>query len=191
MSRFIWNPAKTLDELLRVLVRAWGYDTVLGHLRDLENADLERAYARNRHRRNAVDYIEPMELPVQQKDMLRELAYRFQSKQFLPTLGDIRYFLERNRGTRADGIRSRDAAMPHVFDILRALRYENLNSILHDDNYAGPSRLGPLSDAIRAHTIGSRAIEKPVEPAEQRVRDDRGEPGGNRRESQSYDLLTP
>jgi hypothetical protein len=178
MSR-IWNPAKTLDELLRVLVRAWGYDTVLRHLRGLETAELERAYDKSRHRRNAADYIERMELPVQQKDMLRELAYRFQSKRFLPTLGDIRYFLERNRGTSADAIRARDAAMPHVFDILGALPYENLNSILHDDNYAGPSRLGPLSDAIRAHTIANRAVEGPVDPAGQRVRDER-DVGGKR-----------
>jgi hypothetical protein len=149
----IANSTKTLDELLRVLIRAWGFETVLCHLRNLENAELPRSHNKTRHRRSASDYIEPMELPAEQKNILRELANRFESRVFLPTIGDIRYFLERNKGVSLNSIRSRAAAIPHVFDILRTLPAENLTDILQDGNYAGPSRLGPLSDAIRAHTV--------------------------------------
>jgi hypothetical protein len=56
--------------------------------------------------------------------------------------------------------------MPHVFDILRAFPVENLQNILRDDNYSGPSRLGPLADAIRAHTLANRSVEESVDRAE-------------------------
>jgi hypothetical protein len=87
------TPTKTLDDLLRVLVRAWGFDTVLRHRRDLENMDSQRSHNKIRHRRTAMEYIERMQLSAQEKGILHELAYRFDSKRFLPTIGDIRYFL--------------------------------------------------------------------------------------------------
>jgi hypothetical protein len=87
---------------------------------------------------------------------LLELATRFENRQFLPTIGDVQDFLGR-KNVHVNTLRGRSAAVPKIIGILSDLPDESLETILRDDNYRGPSRLGPLSDAIKARGTAIRS----------------------------------
>jgi hypothetical protein len=147
--------AKIFDDLLRILVENWGYAGIRRRLDQLEGTNSRinpsgnsRADDRS-HRRTAIDYVMNMELPTEKKALLLELATRFEQKSFLPTIGDIRNFLAMSH--LADGeIRGRDAAVSKIMKILALLSEVDLDKIRQDSRYSGPSRLGPLSEAISA-----------------------------------------
>jgi hypothetical protein len=154
-ERSIRKSRQTLDELLRVLIGSWGYSTVLRRLQSLGN--LEGQERTRRHRPSAIQYIERIDAPGNRKEILRELASRFEDKKFLPTIGDVRSFFERRNIEHARTFHARNDVMPQLFEILLTLPDENLQQMLTDGNYAGPSRLGPLSDAIKARSVSIRS----------------------------------
>jgi len=168
---------RVLDELLCVLVKTWGYTTVLQRLNRLQQKDdqirifsgTDKQERKRNHRRSAREYVGRMELPTEKRDVLLELAFRFENRNFLPTVGDVRSFLER-KNVYFNPMRARDVAIPKIFDILLDMPNEKLQTILNDENYSGPSRLGPLSDAIKARSAAIRSAGGPMDQADRSKR---------------------
>lgn len=152
-----------LDELLRLVVRKWGYAAVSLHLDAIRSqrpgivasAATDRADMR-RHRLSAREYVERKPAPDNKQTILLELAKKFDDKQFLPTIGHIKDFLER-RNARMKVLRGRSDAIPRIVEVLADLPDENLEAMLREANYSGPSRLGPLADAIKARSAAIRS----------------------------------
>ena len=168
-----------VEGLLRVLVDAWGYDVVREALNDIDDRsslapDMQFAKRSGGHfrmtspngeprgrsrRQSAVEQAEKMPLPDDRKALILTLATRFDKRMFLPTASDVRNFLEINHAT-AGVLHGREAALPKVFRVLVELPDETLGKIVRDDSYSGPSRLGPLSDAIQASRTAIRSNEE-------------------------------
>jgi hypothetical protein len=146
---------RLLKDLLTVLVTRWGYATVRRQLERIgEQNDLGQPFGsktKQNKRRSAYDYVNKREdLPDPQRGLLLEIGLRFDHKRFLPSVADVRSFLDA-KDTRDRKFVARDAAIPVLFQKLLTLSEDQLRAILDDQNYAGPARLGPLSAAIKAH----------------------------------------
>jgi len=102
-------------------------------------------------------------MPNGRKDLLLKLATRFEQKRFLPALADVRNFLER-RSNATEAVHARDTGMSKVFGILITLSDDELENLIQDDIYSGPSKLGPLSDAIKARSQTLRSTKDPNTP---------------------------
>src|SRR5690349_17802107 len=86
-----------LSALLRVLVDEWGYGTVSRALTQLsaDSSTLHQSDKRKitRSKPLAVEQVERLDLPQRQREALQQIAARFDSKQFLHNISDVREFL--------------------------------------------------------------------------------------------------
>ena len=106
---------------------------------------------------NATEYAAKMELPSDRQDTVVALAERFERKDFLPTFGDIRNFCD-VYGIDAPASKTRPSAIPRVFKFIATeMDAKEAQRILDDGMFSGPSRLGPIADAIRRNGRASRA----------------------------------
>lgn len=148
--------------MLRLLIDEWGYDEVeaaikqfrpndqnLFSLRQQSQATHSGHRPQRRSKPLAVDQVEHTGLPKQQEDLLREIARRFDLKQFLPSSSDVREFLlMMDQGPTI--IRDRSDAFRKVLRALSVISMDRLEEIANSALHSGPSQLGPLSDAISA-----------------------------------------
>ena len=106
---------------------------------------------------NAAEYAAKMELPSDKQGAIVALAERFERKDFLPTFGDIRNFCDMH-GIDVPASRTRVSAIPRVFKFLAdEMEAAEVQRILDYELFSGPSRLGPIADAIRRNGRASRA----------------------------------
>ena len=161
-----------LEADLRLMVRRYGFEQVDRSLREigLSGRQFETS---NQHptsankvaaakpvkkgaKVTATEYVLKLELPLEQKPAVVELAERFQDKSFLPTFGDIANFC-RIYGIDEPASRSRSSAIPRVFKFIATMETNEIQRILDDGMFSGPSRLGPIADAIRSNGRSSAA----------------------------------
>ena len=100
------------------------------------------------------EYVAKMDLPSEKKRGMAELAKRFEEKAFLPSFGDIRKFCRIYRIVEPAS-KSRVSALPRVFKFIATLETSDIQRILDDGLFSGPSRLGPIADAILRHGRGA------------------------------------
>lgn len=162
-----------LMSLLAPLLREWGYDTVRQCLteaqaeqakKDLSLAAHKRKPAKEHRRPNAVEMAERLDAAVDQKEPLRALAARFDAKTFLPTASDVRHFLEM-RGQDPGPVKQRQDSFRKVLNVLLSMADDELMLLQTSGTHAGPTQLGPLSDAIKATSATVRTTESHAEPA--------------------------
>ena len=116
----------------------------------------------------ATEYAAKMELLPEKRTTIGEMAERFERKDFLPTFGDIRNFCQMY-GVDVPASKTRASAIPRVFKFIATeMDAKEAQRILDDGMFSGPSRLGPIADAIRRNGRASRA-EKPYTPASERA----------------------
>jgi hypothetical protein len=154
-----------LSSLIKLLVDEWGYDLVRDRLNALsginEEQSLEVSVGNKQHSREkakkptASVLAAKISLPPEQKYLIQNLAERYDSKRFLPTAGDIRYFFEMH-GEAAPSSKQRIEVFRQVLKVLSAMQENALRKLIEDDAHSGPSRLGPLSEAIR--TVGEQRL---------------------------------
>lgn len=154
-----------LSSLLRVLVDEWGYESVRDRLDTLSviNEAQPMEVSRGKKQRSGGNAEKPtasmlaakISLPQEQKYLIQNLAERYDSKLFLPTAGDIRYFFEIH-GEAAPSSKQRSEAFRRVLKVLSSMQENALRKLIEDDAHGGPSRLGPLSEAIR--TVGEQRL---------------------------------
>ena len=174
------------DGVLRLLLNQYGYAKVSRRLeainrsgklgdepelsRDLGGAHPQIDYSsvvpsRRKRKIRAPAYVEKLSIPKEKKLILLQIARQFEDKVFLPKASNIRNFLEVRKeneilhGVKIENIKSRQSAIPRIFMLLSTLSGEELKRIYDNKNYFGPSRLGPLADAIRATGENFRILE--------------------------------
>ena len=107
----------------------------------------------------APQYVAKMELHPEIESSIVELANRFQDKKFLPTFGDITNFC-RTYGIDEPASRTRSSAIPRVFKFIASMEADEIQRIVDWGLFSGPSRLAPISDAIRRNGRAARAVER-------------------------------
>lgn len=156
-----------LMTLLVPLLREWGYDMVQQCLAEVhaEQTKGSPSLAGNKHkpekkyhRPSAAELVERLDAAVAQKESLRSLASRFDAKTFLPTASDVRHFLEM-RGHDPGPIKQRNDSFRKVLDVLLNMADDELMLLCISGAHAGPTQLGPLSDAIKATSSALRTAE--------------------------------
>jgi len=106
---------------------------------------------------NAAEYAAKMQLTPDRQSSVSALAERFERKDFLPTFGDIRHFCQ-TYGIDVPASKTRASAIPRVFKFIATeMDAKEAQRILEDGMFSGPSRLGPIADAIRRNGRASRA----------------------------------
>ena len=162
----------TLKDTLRSMVHEYGYEQVDRSLREVGTsvgrAKGLRASAKTsakgapasatkgRGKVTAPEYVAKMDVSAEKAPALVELARRFDEKSFLPSFGDVSFFCLNYR-IEEPLSKSRDSAIPRVFKSLAAMDAGELQRILDLGLFSGPSRLGPIADAIRRNGRGSAA----------------------------------
>lgn len=173
--------SRLLMSLLAPLLQQWGYHAVQQCLADLHaeqgkvGAPLSvrgRKPPKEHRRPSASEIVERFDFPAYRKEPLRALAARFDAKTFLPTASDVRHFLEM-RGQNPAPIKHRQDSFKRVLDLLVGMADDELQFLQEAGTHAGPTQLGPLSDAIKATSAAVRGSESIASPA---ANEDSGEP---------------
>ena len=161
-------PKQKLDAALRRMVDEHGLGSVLEALGkiasdkasdDASPADGGKAKPRRRKAKpkpNAPAYVAKMDLPADRRRAVGELAERFERKDFLPSFWSVAHFCEAY-GVDAPASRTRASAIPRVFKFIAGLDAAEIQKIADSGMFAGPSRLGPIADAIRRNGRAARA----------------------------------
>ena len=152
---------------LRELVQEHGLEQVSRSLHEIGGPDgpaqdaapstgrpAQRSTARRGKQKRAPTALErakKMDLPRETADSVVELARRFDKKSFLPTFGDIAHFCD-VYDIDEPSSKSRASAIPRVFRAIAAMDAEDLQMLLDYGAFSGPSRLGPIADAIARST---------------------------------------
>ncbi len=169
-----------LKDTLRLIVRQYGFEQVDQSLREIRLADRQLKSSKQskvlsdndavirplkkRTKVNAPEYVAKMELSAKKEPIAIELANRFENKAFLPTFGDIRNFCQ-IYGIDEPASKSRASAIPRIFKFIATMETDEIQRILDDGMFSGPSRLGPISDAIRRNGRAARSYPSPSPPS--------------------------
>lgn len=172
-----------LRSALQRLIQYHGYSEVQRGLRELKSSDLPRKNLRrskkdemsssNRatakpkrlsSRVTAPEYVAKAEISSERRPLVDELSRRFENKSFLPTFGDVRNFCQ-IYGIDEPASRSRASAIPRLFKFLAAMEADEIRRILDDGMFSGPSRLGPIADAIRRSAVRRATAHPSMTPA--------------------------
>lgn len=160
------SPDPILERLLLHLVSEWGERQVGVALRHVTTERIESGHGKaSGHPKRASRKLSPHELAERvrvskrKKSLMLELADRFDTKRFLPTISDIRTFLE-IRGIEASGLKQRSSSFRKILSALTKMSAEEMEEIVELEAYSGPSRLGPLSAAIESAGIAMRSAQR-------------------------------
>ena len=164
-----------LKDTLRLMVHRYGFERVAQSLHEMRPdhrlksskqgkvqpvPGTAKKPQKRKAKVTAPKYVAKMELSEEREAAVVELAKRFEDKCFLPAFGDIREFCEIYR-IPEPASKSRASAIPRVFKFLVAMDIDELQRILNNGMFSGPSRLGPIADAIRYHSP-RRQPQKPI-----------------------------
>lgn len=169
-----------LLRILAPLVAEWGYEEVRRALTEVSEVTsaarselalaepLRREASANRESRRskrptAVDYVAKLDSADREDMNLLEIASRFDRRDFLPSMGDVREFLSM-QGQEPTQMKDRSDAFRRILPVLQRLPRERLEHLANSASYSGPARLGPLSDAIRATGDALRRSENATGP---------------------------
>lgn len=157
--------SRRLADELQLLIRRHGVDAVTLELRRLEadppieqpaRGNQTRARPRN-GRVTAPEYVRKMDIDSTRRAAVFALADRFEAKSFLPSCADISNFCT-IYGIEEPASKSRAAAIPRLFKYLAAMDASEVDDLVANDAFSGPSQLGPLAEAIRRHGRAGRNL---------------------------------
>ena len=157
--------SKYLKDMLCLMIDRHGPEQVNRALREIvsahrrKNSTKAKASPKNSakaktKKTTALEYVAKMDLPSEKKLVVAELAKRFEKKAFLPSFGDIRKFCRIYRIVEPAS-KSRVSALPRVFKFIATMETSKIQRILDDGLFSGPSRLGPIADAIMRNGRGA------------------------------------
>lgn len=154
-------PNQKLDVVLRPIVDEYGLGSVLETLGKIASSQQNGGKAKPRRRKvkpkpSAPAYVAKMDLSADRRQAVGELAERFERKDFLPSFGSVAHFCEAY-GVEPPASKTRASAIPRVFKFIAGLDAAEIQKISDSGMFAGPSRLGPIADAIRRNGRAARA----------------------------------
>ena len=154
----------SLKNALRSMVQEHGFDLVNESLQEIgftelhienpkgnttiSSKNVDQQNRKKKSKTTAPQYVAKMPLPSEKETSVLELAEKFQAKLFLPTMGDISNFCQAYRIDEPSS-KSRANAMPRVFKLIASMDASDIQYLLDSGMFSGPSRLGPIADAIR------------------------------------------
>ena len=139
-----------LEQVNRSLQEIGEFDGPARHAAPSTDRPAQGAAVRSRRQKRAataLERVEKMDLPRETADSVAELARRFDEKSFMPTFGDIAHFC-RVYNVEEPSSKSRASAIPRVFRAIAAMDAKDIQMLLDYGAFSGPSRLGPIADAI-------------------------------------------
>lgn len=151
------NHKALLHRLMETIVDEWGgneAETALSKVMETRGGRGQRANntetrARQRVRPSAIELVERSEIHDEKREPLLMLADRFDRKEFLPSVADVREFIIMT-GERPVTMKDRTEAFRVLLRYLSRLPVDRLQIIAQAASHAGPAQLGPISDAISA-----------------------------------------
>ena len=162
-----------LNRILQPIVQEYGLGPVLCSLGQMADAGMgsdeqlntagdytTNGSKQKRATGSAPEYVDKMDLPSEKVAAVSELARRYQQKSFLPTFRDISSFCQAYE-IQVPSSNSRVSAIPRVFRFLAELEPTEVQQILDDGWFSGPSKLGPIADGIRNYS--STVLQPPSE----------------------------
>ena len=150
-----------LQDALHSMVLEYGFERVEKALREVRrrkrknkaSTDAVTKARKTKPKVTAPQYVAKMKLQPEKMRSVVALAGKFQDKSFLPTFGDIANFCQ-TYGVAEPASRSRASAMPRVFKYIAGMEPTDIQRLLDEGLFSGPSRLGPIADAIRRNGRG-------------------------------------
>ncbi|HXQ53591.1 MAG TPA: hypothetical protein VN802_21040 [Stellaceae bacterium] len=155
-----------LLKFVETLVEEWSYDEVQRALTELPDAaggthaasalvggvsqhpSFNRGVNRSK-RPTAVEQVTKLSNWNGERETLLVIAEKFDRKEFLPSIGDIREFLAM-MGEASAGMKDRLDGFRRLLSSLTQLPPDKLKRLASSTSYSGPAQLGPLSDAIKS-----------------------------------------
>lgn len=151
------------DEILnieiRLLIAKYGYENILGVLSNVKGTSVDeiellvaslqnkKAMRKPTRKKSIMEVAEDVISGAEHYALLYKLAIKYQDKEFLPKLKDVRRFLERS-GINSDALKSRLNSTKKVFEFLRGLSKHELESLLTDIPEDGESAFSALANEI-------------------------------------------
>lgn len=151
---------KLLREILATLIKHWGVAEVRHELDQMpdrqEEPSSESAQGdalapslKARRKPTPRQIVARYDMPDRIREDALHLASMYEAKAFLPTIADVRHFLE-TRGREPGSVKNRDQAFVKVIDVVLGMAPEAIRQLRNSAVHGRPSRLGPISDAIGA-----------------------------------------
>ena len=153
-----------LADEIRLLVDRHGFKAVKLELRKLEteqrptrklDRDAQPKVRRRNGRAKATEYVEKMDIDDGKRQAVLTLAERFEAKSFLPSCADISNFCM-IYGIDEPASKSRAAAIPRLFKHLVTMDAKEVETLVTNNAFSGPTQLGPIAEAIRQHGRAAR-----------------------------------
>ena len=145
-----------LVELLKLLVSEWGREKVAATLArmvtdasDEQPPNPKARSARKLAKRSASEQVKKAMFAVEQQSILLQLAAQYDNKEFLPSVSNVREFLIM-AGQQPPKMKDRTEAFRILLQTLGQMSVEHLERLANTSLHAGPSKLGPVSEAISA-----------------------------------------
>lgn len=147
---------RLLANFLQTLVEEWSYQEVqktLTQLSDrLDVTSRERALQKpsvRAKRPSAVEQVSKLAAMGDAYQKLLIIAAKFDRKEFLPTVADVREFIAM-MGEDVGVMKDRSDAFRRLLYSLSKLPSDRLDHLAQGTSHSGPAQLGPLSDAIKS-----------------------------------------
>ena len=150
--------------LLQPIVQEYGLGSVLeslGQIADSQRSKVElgtplgnniaHGTKQKAAKITAPEYVRKMDIPTEKVATVAELARRYHRKSFLPTFSDISSFCQMY-DVQAPASKGRANAIPRVFKLISELEPQEIQQILDDGMFSGPSTLGPIAEGIRNYS---------------------------------------
>jgi hypothetical protein len=168
-----------LRKLLSVVVEEWGYAEVRNALAEVLKDRRGKRYGtvagkpssgnlfaqatqKGSKKPTAVQQVMRSAVAEQERERLMPIAAKFDRKEFLPRVGDIKHFLAMV-GEPTEAIKNREEGFRRILRKLMQLSPDRLDRILSTASYSGPSELRPLSEAIKSAGATLRRTPGPEE----------------------------
>ncbi len=153
-----------LAEILDLLISRWGYRRVLASL-DRLNPAAEPAVVRGRRskgiaakrRLTPVEMVERRKIGPKKKREIAMLAASYEAKDFLPTIADVRHFLD-VRGIDVGKAKNRGQAFGKVLDLLMKLPEGETVRLRNSAVHGRPGTLAPVAEAITSVAEERRSV---------------------------------
>lgn len=162
------NATQALNIQLTALVAVHGIQRVqkaLAHIEDGRVAQLDelgtpkneratraRGVTKTKRKKSVDEIIRDADIDPSIRPLVRQIANAYERRAFLPDLWRVRKFLE-SEGVEAGKLRSRDAALRKVIDVLGRQPHSRLQDLLAESNTnRGP--LAILTDQILGRPAG-------------------------------------
>jgi hypothetical protein len=163
------NRDEILRDILRTLVDGWGKGAVQAALDALDAApsgDKRRRTERAAEdaARGAEALVAEIALPLEHRQLMVDLAKRFDDGSAFPKLSDVRSFLLSHQQNATD-LKSRVQGFKRMLPILSRMSPKGLERLIARSHHSGPADLGEISDAIRG--AGEDLRGKPLDEGQE------------------------